>query len=72
MKDFNGPGKKKWLTEKFKKILMNVGDPRSSTFIATKKNALQALDVLINTKDENTFKDAWASYYKTLLSLGGF
>ncbi len=70
MKDFNGPGKKKWLTEKFKKIPLNLGDSRATTFIEAKKNALEALDALINTKNESTFKDAWASLHKVLLSLG--
>ncbi len=72
MKDFNGPGKKKWLIEKFKKISINLGDPRASAFIEAKKNALETLDALINTKDENSFKDAWVSLHKVLLSLGNF
>ncbi|VHO03471.1 hypothetical protein [Candidatus Rhabdochlamydia sp. T3358] len=42
MKDFNGPGKKKWLNEKFKKIPMNMGDPRAITFIAAKKECFRS------------------------------
>ena len=72
MKDHNGPGKKKWLTEKFKKVPISTADRRALSFVTIKKQALESLDLLINTKDENTFKDAWDLYYKNIICIRNF
>jgi hypothetical protein len=69
MKDHNGPGKKKWLTEKFRKVPVAAGDPRATTFITLKKKSLESLDLLINNKDENKFHQEWDLYHNELVSI---
>jgi hypothetical protein len=66
MKDHNGPGKKKWLTDKFRKISLAVGDPRARTFIRIQKESIQSLDSLINDKDADTFLQKWDLHHKEL------
>ncbi len=71
MKNYNGPGKKKWITGKFKKIPMHAKDPKAQVLVKIKTNAIESLDVFINTKDEDLFRAAWCSLRDELISLKG-
>ncbi len=68
MKDYNGPGKKKWLTDKFRKLFLASGDPRAVAVIRIKKESIESLDSLINDKDAGTFVQKWDLYPQGNLS----
>lgn len=69
MKDHNGPGMKKWITEKFRRIPMHAKDPRARAFLTIKTGAVESLDSLINTKNEDIFRTAWRLNHQRLVSL---
>lgn len=69
MKNYNGPGKKKWITGKFKKIPMHAKDPKAQVLVEIKTNAIKSLDDFINTKDEDSFREVWCSLRDELISL---
>ncbi len=72
MMHYNGPGKIKWLDEKFRKVPLAKGDTRANTFIRVKRESLDSLDVFIKDRDMNKFREKWNLYHKELFSLKGY
>ncbi len=70
--DQNIKGKKKWITNKFKKLSIHSMNPKAKAIVEIHEEVLHTIDSFVKSKNETEFQKKWISFHKSLVSIKNF